>query len=234
MRISEAANLHDMNKWAFNERMKVLIAGSPDYCLINPKYGKKFSVRMYCGVIITTNHLTSGIYIPEDDRRYDVIEAANLQEMGLATPEARKAYFSELWDWFLEGGDAHVAAFLTERNLSNFSAANGQRKTDAHKTVVAGGMEGDHWLIDVLEACEWPAAIVAGKIITMAVANGEKEMDVRRKLGHSIGRVGYTIRHNPDHKQGRWKVEGKSCIIYVKAGTDRSLDPRNLISGAGF
>ena len=35
--------------------------------------------------------------------------------------------------------------------MSGFSASNGQRKTDAHKTVIAGGMSGDSWLDDILD-----------------------------------------------------------------------------------
>jgi Family of unknown function (DUF5906) len=63
IRVNEAANMMEMSKWAFNERTKVLIAGNPDICEINPKYGRKFTIAMHCGVIVTTNHLTgSGPY----------------------------------------------------------------------------------------------------------------------------------------------------------------------------
>jgi hypothetical protein len=141
VRISEAANLYDMNKFVFNEQCKVLIAGNPDHVGINPKYGQKFSVRMHCGVIITTNHLASGIYIPADDRRYDVIESARLTDMGLDDVAERREYFSDLWDWFLTGGANHVAAYLHERDISQFSASNGQRKTEAHNSVVQIGRE---------------------------------------------------------------------------------------------
>ncbi len=225
VRISEAANLHEMSKWAFNERTKVLIAGSPDVCAINPKYGQKYSVRMYCGVIITTNHLASGIYIPPDDRRYDVIEASTMAEMQLASEESRRAYFSELWDWFLDGGSTHVAAYLHERDISEFSASNGQRKTEAHKTVVAGGMAGDAWLDDILDELGQPVAVRADWIITRAVAVGEKEADVKRKLANSIGRVGYVMFKNVAVKDGRWKISGKKVTVYVKAGTPANYDP---------
>lgn len=218
VRISEAANLHEMSKWAFNERTKVLIAGSPDVCAINPKYGQKYSVRMYCGVIITTNHLASGIYIPPDDRRYDVIEAATMDEMNLRDEDKRRQYFSDLWDWFLEGGATHVAAYLHQRDISGFSASNGQRKTDAHKTVVAGGMAGDHWLDDILDELGHPDGVRADWIVTRAVAMGEKDADVKRKLSNAIGRVGYVMYKNPAVKDGRWKINGKKVTVYVKAG----------------
>lgn len=225
VRISEAANLHEMSKWAFNERTKVLIAGSPDVCQINPKYGQKFSVRMYCGVIITTNHLASGIYIPPDDRRYDVIEAATMDEMGLRDEGKRREYFSELWDWFLSGGSAHVAAYLHERDLSNFSASNGQRKTDAHRTVVAGGMVGDNWLDDIIDDLGEPVGVRSDWIVAKAVAAGEKEGDIKRKIGNAIGRLNYVLFKNPSAKDGRWKIGGKKVAVYVQAGTPATYNP---------
>lgn len=229
VRISEAANLHEMSKWAFNERTKVLIAGSPDTCEINPKYGQKYSVRMYCGVIITSNHLASGIYIPPDDRRYDVIEAATMAEMGLTQEDARRAYFGELWQWFLAGGSSHVAAYLHERDLSGFSAANGQRKTDAHKIVVAGGMTADYWLDDILEELGRPELVREDWLITKAVANGEKEQDVRKKVQNVMGRLNYTPYKNPATAHGRWFVGKKSTTIYAISGTAIGKDISSIL-----
>ncbi len=225
VRISEAANLHEMTKWAFNERTKVLIAGSPDICTINPKYGQKYSMKMVCGVIITTNHLASGIYIPPDDRRYDVIEAATKEEMGLGEDDVRRRYFSELWDWYIEGGDRHVAAFLTSMPLNDFSASNGQRKTDAHKTVVASGLSSDDWLDDIIESLGNPTGIRVDWVLTKAEAAGEKVADVKRKVGTAFGRLGYTLFRNPNNSSGRWSFSGKKVMVYVKNGTPSSYDP---------
>jgi hypothetical protein len=234
VRISEAANLHEMSKWAFNERTKVLIAGSPDVCQINPKYGQKYSVRMYCGVIITTNHLASGIYIPPDDRRYDVIEAATIDEMGIRDENVRREYFSDLWDWFLAGGASHIAAYLHERKLDNFSASNGQRKTEAHKTVVAGGMTGDAWLVDVLEQMGFPQFVREDWIVTKAVANGEKDEKIKGKIMNAMGRQDYYMYKNPSYKHGRWPIGGKMVIVYAKTGTPTGQDPTTACAQEPF
>jgi hypothetical protein len=234
VRISEAANLHEMSKWAFNERTKVLIAGSPDTCEINPKYGQKYSVRMYCGVIITSNHLASGIYIPPDDRRYDVIEAATMAEINLTQEDARRAYFSDLWQWFLAGGSSHVAAFLHERDLSGFSAANGQRKTDAHKIVVAGGMTADYWLDDILEELGNPDFVRDDWIIAKAVSDGAKEKDVRAKLQNSIGRLEYSMYRNPNNPKGRWRANGKSFVVFAKSGMPMGIDVLPMVGKEMF
>lgn len=229
IRISEAANLHEMTKWAFNERTKVLIAGSPDVCQINPKYGQKFSVKMYCGVIITTNHLASGIYIPADDRRYDVIESATKEEMGIADDAKSREYFSDLWDWFLNGGDHHIVAFLQERDISGFSANNGQRKTDAHKTVIAGGMATDNWLLDILDEMDHPMMVRVDWITAKATAAGEVAYDVRKKIGSTLGRHDYAMYRNPSAKDGRWKINGKWATVYAKTGTAPGLNPKDFV-----
>lgn len=234
VRISEAANLHEMSKWAFNERTKVLIAGSPDVCQINPKYGQKYSVRMYCGVIITTNHLASGIYIPPDDRRYDVIEAATMEEMGLLEEDARRAYFTELWSWFYADGASHVAAYLGERSIVGFSAATGQRKTEAHRTVVAGGMTGDQWLDDIMDELGWPVGVRADMVIAKAVAAGEKDDKVKGKLSNSIGRIGYTLFKCNGSPDGRWKIGKKKVAVYVKTGTPATFDPLTELTHEPF
>ncbi len=188
---------------------------------------------MYCGVIITTNHLANGIYIPEDDRRYDVIDCATMQDMGLSNEDKRRDYFTELWDWFYDDGASHIAAYLHEHDISKFNASNGQRKTDAHKTVVAGGMHGDQWLDDILDDMSYPKAVRSDWIITKAIANGEKEGDVKRKLVNSMGRSGYAM-HRSDRKDGRWKINSKIATVYTKVGTDKSYDPTEELSNEPF
>jgi len=230
VRINETSNLHELNKFAFNERTKVLIAGIPDITAINPKYGHKRVIRMYCGVIMTTNNLATGIYIPADDRRYDVMDCATLEEMGLVDDKKRREYFDEYWHWFLkEGGDTHVAAFLRERNIKDFSAAQGQRKTEAHKALVLTNMTSDQWLDDIIDELGSPDQLRADWLINRAVQGGEKEADVRRKLAAVIGRMGYVLLRNPNIADGRWKVAGKKVTVYVKAGFNANqFDPSKL------
>jgi len=224
IRINEAANLHEMSKWAFNERTKVLIAGSPDMCQVNPKYGQKYSVRMHCGVIITTNHLADGIYIPPDDRRYDVMQSATFNEMGLADEQTRRAHFTDLWEWFLHGGASHIAAYLHEKDIGEFSAANGQRKTEAHATIIADGMGSDQWLDDIIDELGEPIAVRSDWITIKAIANGEKDSNIRRRMSNAMGRLGYVMLRSIN-KDGRWKIGGKKVIVYVKPGLSKDYDP---------
>ena len=211
IRISEQATQKDLNKWGFNEAVKVLIAGSPDFVKINPKYGQKHSIRMFCGVIITTNHLLSAIYIPEDDRRYDVIESATKAEMGIADDAARTAYFETLWDWYKKGGDTHIAAFLHHRDLSGFSPENGQRKTTAHRAVVCQSHSSDEWLIDILDDKNNPHIITTVEILDKMDEASKKKPG---KIQPALLRLGYRVIHNPDRGDGRWRFHGKVFKVF--------------------
>ena len=233
VRINEAANLHEMSKWAFNERTKVLIAGQPDTCQINPKYGQKYSVRMFCGVIITTNHLLGGIYIPPDDRRYDVIESSTIKDMNLVDDFARKQYFTELWAWFYDGGANHIAAYLNEKDISHWSASNGQRKTVAHSAVVSGGLHADGWLDDIIDELNYPNAIRSDIILQKAVANGEKEIYVKRKLNNAMQRLNYRM-FKSERPDGRWKIGKKLYVVYAKECTPHDYDPTVELSEEVF
>lgn len=215
VRINEAANSADMSKWVFNERIKVLIAGNPDACVINPKYGRMYTVRLYCGVIITTNHLYGSIHIPADDRRYDVIQCATLEEMGLADETARRDYFTSLYEWFnYKDGDKHVAAFLHARDLSEFLAALGQRKTAAHMEIVQHGMVSDEWLRDIVDQTGNAVILRGDWIQDRGIGMGMVKGDVRAKMVHGLSRLGYDKLPNPTFKDGRWKLNNVLCTLY--------------------
>lgn len=220
VRINEAANLQTSSKWAFNERVKVLIAGQPDHCTVNPKYGQKYSVRMHCGVIITTNHLDTGIYIEEDDRRYDVILAATFDEMGV---QDRRAYFGDLWEWFHNGGDSHVAAYLHHRDIRGFNAATGQRKTTAHASAVGASRSSDDWLDDLLNEMGYPTFVSVEGLSELAEAKGYDRLKVAKRITACLPRQKYRL-----HRCGsdvRWKIDGKKYRVYSKEGTDKHEVP---------
>ena len=224
VRINEASNLHEMSKWAFNERTKVLIAGTPDIVRVNPKYGEQFSVKMYCGVIITTNNLATGIFIPPDDRRYDVMDCAAMEEMGLGDERVRRQYFTDLWEWYHHGGSSHVAALLHDWPLNGFSPNNGQRKTAAHREVVRLNTTSDMWLDDILDGLGYPDYVRSDWIVERAETVGEKKLDVVRKLSATIGRLGYSRLLNPDMADGRWKVQGVKFMLYARKGVSLEGD----------
>jgi hypothetical protein len=84
LRVSEARDLGEMNRFDFYEQMKVLTASPPEVLRVDEKHMREYDIFNVCGVIITTNYKTNGIYLPADDRRHFV-----------AWSQAKKEDFSE-------------------------------------------------------------------------------------------------------------------------------------------
>jgi hypothetical protein len=72
LRISEAGDLGDVDRFAFYDHLKAYTAAPPDVLRVDEKHLREYAVLNVCGVIITTNHKTDGIYLPIDDRRHYV------------------------------------------------------------------------------------------------------------------------------------------------------------------
>ena len=72
LRVSEARDLGDVNRFQFYDHMKAYTAAPPDVLRVDEKNLREHSVLNCRGVIITTNHKADGIYLPADDRRHFV------------------------------------------------------------------------------------------------------------------------------------------------------------------
>ena len=115
LRVSEARDMGEVNKFQLYERMKTMTAAPPDTFRVDEKNRKEHSVVNCVGVIITTNYRTDGIYLPADDRRHYVCWS------DLTKDDFAEGYFKKLWDWYQkEGGFEDVAAYLATLDLSCF------------------------------------------------------------------------------------------------------------------
>jgi hypothetical protein len=106
LRVSEARDLGDVNRFSFYDHMKIYTAAPPDVLRVDEKNLREHSVLNCCGVIITTNHKADGIYLPADDRRHYVAWSDAAKEDFVAD------YWPKLWGWYESGGYAHIAAYL--------------------------------------------------------------------------------------------------------------------------
>ena len=68
VRISEAHDLKEQ-RFAFYDKMKDWCAAPPETIEVADKHVKGHPIANVVGPIITTNHLTDGLYIPPEDRR---------------------------------------------------------------------------------------------------------------------------------------------------------------------
>jgi hypothetical protein len=76
-------------------------------------------------VIITTNHKADGFYLPPDDRRHFVAWS------DLTKDDFADGYWNAIWDYYARGGYCHVAAYLSELDISSFDPKAPPPKTPA-------------------------------------------------------------------------------------------------------
>lgn len=114
LRVNEARDLGDVNRFQFYDHMKAYTAAPPDVLRVDEKHLREHSVFNCVGVIITTNHKADGIYLPADDRRHFVAWSS------LSKEAFDVQYWQTLWRWYREGGTRDVAAYLSELDLTSF------------------------------------------------------------------------------------------------------------------
>jgi hypothetical protein len=174
LRISEARDLGEVNRYAFYEHMKTYTAAPPNVLRVEEKHLREQAVFNVVGVIITTNHKAGGIYLPSDDRRHFVAWS------NLKVEDLPKGYFNEMWRWYAEGGIDHVVAYLQDLDLSAFDPKAPPPKTEAWHTIVNSSSPAeDADLADALDKLDNPIVTTLKEII--AAASGEFAMFLSEK-----------------------------------------------------
>jgi hypothetical protein len=216
LRVSEARDLGDTNRFQFYDHMKIYTAAPPDVLRVNEKYARQFLVTNCCGVIITTNHKADGIYLPPDDRRHFVCWSA------LDKESFEEGYWSELWSWYDNGGTEHVAAYLVQLDISNFNPKAPPPKTPAFFEIVnANRAPEDAEMADTIDNLGNPSALTLADLRSMAEANFANWLADRRNrriIGHRLEACGYVPVRNPDAvSDGLWKIDEQRQTIYAQA-----------------
>jgi Family of unknown function (DUF5906) len=130
LRVSEARDLGESNRFAAYDHTKTIAAAPPPTHLVDEKNLRAHYVINVCGLVVTTNYLTDGIYLPADDRRHYVAWS------DLTKEDFSEAYWNELWNWYKSGGIGHVAAYLKKLDLSKFDPKAPPPKTEAFWRIV--------------------------------------------------------------------------------------------------
>lgn len=225
LRVSEARDLGEVDRYRLYEHLKVLTAAPPDVLRIDEKNIREYMIPNVTGVVITSNH-TDGIYLPADDRRH-YVAATELTKEDFA-----QAYFNELYGWYEAGGYGHVAAYLHAVDLVDFNAKAPPPKTAAFWRVVdAGRAPEDAELADALDRLMNPQAVTLGELARVAEPSfGDWVRDRKnsRQIPHRMEEVGYLPIRNDGAKDGRWKVGGRRQVIYAR----RELSVRDRIAAA--
>ncbi|MHC2281043.1 hypothetical protein ACVME8_007686 [Bradyrhizobium diazoefficiens] len=232
LRVSEARDLGDVDRFAFYDHLKVYTAAPPDVLRVDEKNLREYSLPNCCGVIITTNYKTDGIYLPADDRRHLVAWS------DLSKEDFTAAYWNRLYGWYETGGYQHVGAYLDALDISQFDPKAPPPQTSAFWEIVdAGRAPEDAELDDLLDKMGRPDAIQLSKLI--GAAQGElgewmRDRRNRRTIPHRMESCGYAPVRNDTAKDGLWKTGGRRETIYGKADltvSKRLAAARGLIKG---
>jgi hypothetical protein len=214
LRISEARDLGDVNRYQFYDHLKAYTAAPPDVLRVDEKNLREHAVVNCCGVIITTNYKANGIYLPADDRRHFVGWS------DLSKEDFGEDYWKDLWCWYNSGGDRHVAAYLADVDLSTFDPKAPPPKTPAFWDIVdASRAPEDAELADILDHLGSPPAVTLMQITSRAEGDFREwlqERKNRRVIPHRLEGCDYTPVRNGDAKDGLWKVSGRRQVIYAR------------------
>lgn len=231
LRVNEVRDQGEMNKFQLYEHCKWILANPPEFFAVNEKNVKVHPVVNVVGVVFTTNH-KEGFYLPGDDARHYVCWSEARKE------DFEDGYFKGLYEWYEDGGVAHVCAYLRQPHLlEGFDPAAPPPRTDAWRDIVRGNMsEEDSELMDLIEAIGSPEALVLQDLFDGAkgpahrpIADWMADRKNRRVVGHRLRACGYVPIRNPDDRRdGVFKVNGKRCVVYAK----EALDPRDRLRAA--
>lgn len=215
IRISEARDLGEFDRFAFYETMKPYLAAPPDMLRVDEKNLREYNVPNVLAAIITTNHRTDALYLPPDDRRHYCLWSNAKKE------DFSEDYWNELWGWYANGGLEHVAAYLRRYDLSRFDPKKPPEKTTAFWAICDNARapeEAELW--DELEKLGWPDAITLDEVILAAKGGIVAWLEDRknmRAIPHKFELCGYVSLRNSGTADGRWKVGGKNKMIYVRS-----------------
>jgi hypothetical protein len=232
LRISEARDLGDVNRFSFYDRMKTYTAAPPDVLRIDEKNLREYAVPNCCGVVITTNHKCDGLYLPADDRRHYVAWS------DLSKDDFVKEYWSRLWNWYDSGGDRDVAAYLGELDITAFDPKAPPPKTPAFWDIVdASRAPEDAELADVLDRLGNPAATTLIQVQNKADTDFQdwlKDRRNRRQIPHRFEQRGYSPVRNENCSDGLWVINGARQVVYARTTLslrDRLVAASHLVRG---
>jgi len=222
LRVSEARDLGEFDRFAFYDHMKSLTAAPPDVLRIDEKNRQEYAIPNVCGVVITTNHKSDGIFLPADDRRHFVAWC------DLDKSDFTPAYWNELWQWYGRSGLDVVAHYLANLDLADFDPKAPPPHTGAFFEIVnASRSPEDAELADALDLVaglsankRWPDAVTMADIVAATTqasfADYLKDRKNSRRIPHRFEACGYTPVRNPDADDGLWRLNGRRQVVYAR------------------
>ncbi len=223
IRVSEARDLGDVNRFAFYDHTKSITAAPPDVLRVDEKNLREYAVPNVVGVILTSNHKTDGIYLPADDRRHFVAWSS------LCKDDFKDGYWRDLYGWYDNGGAEHVTAYLDTFDLSSFDAKAPPPKTQAFWEVVNANRAPENAdLADAIDLLGSPDALTLSDVISRCTDADFvlwlRDRKNTKRVPRRLEDCHYVAVRNEDSKDEMWRVDGKRQVIYAK--TELSMRDR--------
>ncbi|MHA4730648.1 primase-helicase family protein [Ensifer adhaerens] len=219
LQINEGRDLGDTDRYAFYEHTKPIIAAPPDFLLVDEKHKPEYLIPNVCGVCIGSNHGTDGIYIDENDRRHFIGKSERSRD------DFKEGYFDRLYRWFdRQGGNAHVAAFLRQVDLSRFNPTAPPPKTAAFWEIVNAEQPPEVTMlretIDQIskDRGAYPLILTLDMLRAKAPAGSPLELwlndkKMRRQIPKQLASAGFVAVPNMNDS-GLWRVNDKRITLY--------------------
>ncbi len=235
LRISEARDLGDMDRFAFYDHMKIYTAAPPDVLRCDEKNIREHSVFNVMGVIVTSNHKADGIYLPADDRRHYVAWS------DLERDSFDIEYWNDLYRWYQDGGTQNVASFLKGYDLSDFDPKAPPPKTPAFWDIVdANRAPEEDPFADAIDILGKPAALtipmIVSKVLDSDFSSWLADRKNSRLIPHRLESAGYTSLRNPNSSDGRWTIGSKRTVVYGRkeAVMAERVEAAKMLTGQRF
>jgi hypothetical protein len=233
--ISELKDLGtELSRFDYYESTKDLKAAPPNTLRVHEKYVKPYWVRNCCGVVETTNN-EDGFYLPEDDRRH-LVEWSDVTR-----DEFPEGFWVNFHNWYQnKGGYGHVAAYLTELDLSEFNPHAVPPRTEAFLRIVQINRAPEETeLANLINAMGNPDIVTVESLIDAAqpatpysqlssFALWLSERKNRRAIPRRLKAAGYVSVTYPLADHGQWTINGQRMVLYAKV----TLNPRDRIAAA--
>jgi hypothetical protein len=219
LRINEARDLGEIDRFALYDHLKAIIAAPPDTLRIDEKNIREYAIPNVVGVVITSNHKVGGIHLPADDRRHYVAWSPLTRE------KFKPRYFDHLYRWYADGGAELVAEYLGTLDISKFNPKAPPPQTEAFWQIVNSSRSFEAAeMADRLEALGNPTVVTLDMLKVRANEDFKTWLCDRknnRAILHRLEDCGYEAVRNPDASDGLWHISGKRQAVYGKR--DRSL-----------
>jgi Family of unknown function (DUF5906) len=219
--VNEVHDLGDVDRYALYERLKAYTTVPPDVIRVDEKHLREYAVLNVCGVVLTSNYKTAGLYLPAADRRHYIAWS------DVTKADFRESYWRDIYAWYAKEGCRHVAAYLAQLDISDFNPKAPPHKTDAFWEIVQSNQAPENTeLTDALAALGNPDVVTIQMVVDALPDTNEfrywlKDRKNSRQIPYRFEEVGYVAVRNPYEGEGRWKIGKNSHVIYARKNLSR-------------